>query len=179
MHRNRPFYSSRRHIGLVKRAHTITRLGLTRRFFQTADLLTFHFFSCTFQCNFFLQNGSLIQHYGNLEPVEPLDYNPSFYQPMRETLTNRCHNILKPIWPRTTYAMIQWKLFQFAIHGNLLGGMTALKESDQNIRQFKNSQKWLIHVTSPYNIQTLSSKQIMIILKLIRQKLSWSYIKFS
>ena len=56
---------------------------------------------------------------------------------------------------------------------------TALKESDQNIRQFKNSQKWLIHVTSPYNIQTLSSKQIMIILELIRQKLSWSYIKFS
>ena len=39
-----------------------------------------------------------------IEPVEPLDYNPSFYQPMRETVTNRCHNILKPIWPRTTYA---------------------------------------------------------------------------
>ena len=39
-----------------------------------------------------------------IEPVEPLDYNPSFYQPMRETVTNRCHNILKSIWPRTTYA---------------------------------------------------------------------------
>ena len=59
--------------------------------------------------------------------------------------------------------------FQFATHGNLLGGKTALKESDQNIKQFKNSQKRLIHVTSPYNIQTLSSKQIMIILKPIRQ----------
>ena len=49
---------------------------------------------------------------------------------------------------------------------------TALKESDQNIRQFKSSQKWLIHVTSPYNIQTLSNKQIMIILKLIQLKFS-------
>ena len=37
--------------------------------------------------------------------------------------------------------MIHLKPFQFAIHGNLLGGMTALKELDQNIRQFKNSQK--------------------------------------
>ena len=49
--------------------------------------------------------------------------------------------------------MIHWKLFQLTIHGNLLGGKTALKESDQNIRQFKNSQKWLIHVTSPNTIQ--------------------------
>ena len=38
-------------------------------------------------------------------------------------------------------------------HGDLLGGKTPLKESDQNIRQFKNSQKWLIHVTSPNTIQ--------------------------
>ena len=76
-----------------------------------------------------------------IEPVEPLDYNPSFYQPMRETVTNRCHNILKPIWPRTTYPCDTLKPFEFATHGNLLGGKTALKESDQNIRQFKNSQK--------------------------------------
>ena len=55
--------------------------------------------------------------------------------------------------------VIHWKPFEFATHGNLLGGKTALKESDQNIRQFKNSQKWLIHVTSPYNIQTLFSIQ--------------------
>ena len=27
---------------ISNRAHTITRLGLTRRFFQTADMLTFH-----------------------------------------------------------------------------------------------------------------------------------------
>ena len=114
-----------------------------------------------------------------IEPVEPLDCNPSFYQPMTETVTNRCHNILKPIWPRTTYARDTLKTIWVCTHGNLLDGKTALKESDQNIRQFKNSQKWLIHVTSPYNIQTLSSKQIMIILKLIRQKLSWFYIKFS
>ena len=57
-----------------------------------------------------------------IEPVEPLDYNPSFYQPMRETVTNR-------------------KPFEFATHGNLSGGKTTLKESHQNIRQFKNSQK--------------------------------------
>ena len=56
--------------------------------------------------------------------------------------------------------VIHWKPFEFATHGNLLGDKTALKESDQNIRQFKNSQKWLIHVTSPHNVQTLSSKQI-------------------
>ena len=30
------------------------------------------------------------------------------------------------------------KPFHFTTHGNLLGGETALKESDQNIRQFKN-----------------------------------------
>ena len=76
-----------------------------------------------------------------IEPVEPLDYNPSFYQPMRETVTNRCHNIFIPIWPRTTYARDTSKPFQFVAHGNLLGGKTPLKESDQNIRQFKNSQK--------------------------------------
>ena len=46
--------------------------------------------------------------------------------------------------------VIHWKPFQIATHGHLLG---ALKESYQNIRQFKKSQKWLIHVTSPYNIQ--------------------------
>ena len=111
-----------------------------------------------------------------IEPVETLDYNPSFYQPMRETVTNRCHDILKPIWPRTTYinyACDTLKTISVSgTHGNLLGGKTALKEPDQNIRQFKKSQKLLIHVTSPYNIQTLSSKQIMMILKLIRQKLS-------
>ena len=28
-----------------------------------------------------------------------------------------------------------------------------MKESDQNIKQFKNSQKWLTHVTSPNTIQ--------------------------
>ena len=42
-------------------------------------------------------------------------------------------------------------------HGNLLGGKTPLKESDQNIRQFKNSQKWLIHVTSPNTIQQIDN----------------------
>ena len=64
-----------------------------------------------------------------IKPVETLDYNTSFYQPMRETVTNRCHDILKPIWPRTTY-------INYAC-----GGKTALKEPDQNIRQFKKSQK--------------------------------------
>ena len=49
--------------------------------------------------------------------------------------------------------VIHWKPFQFSTHGNLLGGKTPLKELDQNIRQFKNSQKWLIHVTSPNTIQ--------------------------
>ena len=53
---------------------------------------------CSPICTFYLMGNYTI------EPVEPLDYNPSFYQPMRETVTNRCHNILKPIWPRTTYA---------------------------------------------------------------------------
>ena len=53
---------------------------------------------CSPICTFYLMGNYTI------EPVEPLDYNPSFYQPMRETLANRCHNILKPIWPRTTYA---------------------------------------------------------------------------
>ena len=37
--------------------------------------------------------------------------------------------------------MIHRKPFQFATNGNLLSGKTALKESDQNIRQFKTSQK--------------------------------------
>ena len=63
---------------------------------------------------------------------------------------------------------INEKQFQFGTHGNLLGGKTAMKESDQNIRQFNNSQKRLIHVTSPYYIWTLSSKQLMRILKLTR-----------
>ena len=49
--------------------------------------------------------------------------------------------------------VIRWKPFQFATHSNILGGKTPLKESDQNIRRFKNSQKWLIHVTSPKTIQ--------------------------
>ena len=37
--------------------------------------------------------------------------------------------------------VINRKPFQFVTHSNLLGGKTALKESDQNTRQFKNSQK--------------------------------------
>ena len=49
--------------------------------------------------------------------------------------------------------VIHRKPFQFATHGNLLGGKTPLKELDQNITQFKNSQKWLIHVTSLNTIQ--------------------------
>ena len=114
----------------------------------------------------------------SIEPVEPLDYNPSFYQPMRETATNVII-FWYPSGPGQLMLMIHRKPFQFATNGHLLSGKTALKESDQNIRQFKTSQKWLIHVTSPYNIQTLSSKQIMIILKLIGQKLPWSYIKCS
>ena len=44
-----------------------------------------------------------------IEPVKPLDYNPYFYQPMKETVTNRCHNTLKPIWPRRTYARDTFK----------------------------------------------------------------------
>ena len=76
-----------------------------------------------------------------IEPVEPLDYNPCFYQPMRKTVTNRCHNIFIPIWPRTTYARDTLKTISVHTHGNLLGGKTPLKESDQNIRQFKNSWK--------------------------------------
>ena len=53
--------------------------------------------------------------------------------------------------------VIHWKQFQFATHGNLLGGKMAMKKSDQNIKQFNNSQKWLIHVTSPYYIWTLQT----------------------
>ena len=34
-----------------------------------------------------------------------------------------------------------WKPFQFATLSNLLGGKMAMKESDQNIRQSKNSQQ--------------------------------------
>ena len=49
-------------------------------------------------CTFYLMGNYTI------EPVEPLDYNLCFYQPMRKTVTNRCHNIFIPIWPRTTYA---------------------------------------------------------------------------
>ena len=59
--------------------------------------------------------------------------------------------------------VIHWKPFQFTTHGNLLGGKTALKESDQNIRQFKNSQKRLTHVTSPYNIKTYQAEVILIL----------------
>ena len=58
-----------------------------------------------------------------IEPVQPLDYNPSFYQPMRETVTDT------PSGPGQLMLMIHWKPFQFATHGNLLGGKTALKES--------------------------------------------------
>ena len=53
---------------------------------------------CSPICTFYLMGNYTI------EPVEPLDYNPCFYQPMRKTVTNRCHNIFIPIWFRTTFA---------------------------------------------------------------------------
>ena len=88
-----------------------------------------------------------------IEPVEPLDYHLCFYQPMGKTVTNRCHNIFIPSCLGQLMLVIHWKPFQFTTHDNLLGGKTPLEESDQNIRQFKSSQKWLIHVTSPNTIQ--------------------------
>ena len=46
-----------------------------------------------------------------------------------------------PSGPGQIMLVKHWKPFQFATLSNLLGGKMAMKESDQNIRQSKNSQQ--------------------------------------
>ena len=52
-----------------------------------------------------------------IEPVEPLDYNPCFYQPMRKTVTNRCHNIFIPITHKV-FLSINRENYNFRVNKN-------------------------------------------------------------